>query len=450
MTWNVIDTARAVLLEWRKAVPMWRRVGGLVSGLRSLALRPHPNPPGTDRRLVEGQGTFHMSKHFRVALLIESSRAYGRQLLRGIASFSREHGNWAFLHQERSLGDETPLQLKPWRPDGIIARLAGAEMVREIRRLKVPVVDLFHEDAIRGIPRVSLNQDALVEMAIAHFVERGFQNFAYCGFEDVLFSRLRESRFIARLAEMGYSAQAFHYPRMTGRGGLAAIEAHAMSQSNKLSAWLKKLPKPVGVFACNDMRGHQVLTTCAEAGIAVPDEVAVLGVDNDDVQCELSNPPLSSIEPNAMAIGYEAARLLQKLLGGRGVTRPHVMVDPLRVVTRRSTDVLVIAHSDVADAVRFVRAHACEGIDADAVVQSMKVSRSTLERWFEKVLGHSLTDEIMRVRINRAAELLTTTRLTVEQIAPLVGFVHVETLSRIFKRRQGISPGQYRHEFNKE
>ncbi|MGW8258036.1 MAG: substrate-binding domain-containing protein [Thermoguttaceae bacterium] len=391
-----------------------------------------------------------MCKPYRIALLIESSRAYGRQLLRGIAAFAQQHGNWTFFHEERSLGDSVPTRLKQWKPDGIIARLASSRQIRQIRRLQVPVVDLFHEDALKAISGIAVDQNALVEMAFSHFLERGFRTFAYCGFASVLFSQLRESRFVSRLAGQGYAVDVFRYPPPVNPDGLATIEAHAMRYSSRLAQWLKELPKPVGLFACNDMRGQQVLAVCNEAGIAVPDEVAVLGVDNDDVQCELSNPPLSSIDPNAQAIGYEAARLLQRLLDGRAAPCKKIVIEPSRVVIRQSTDVLAIADRHVAKAVEFVRMHACDGMDADVVVAQMKISRSTLERWYRSTLGHSLTDEIMRVRVNRAAELLTTTHLKIEAIAHMTGFTHVETMSRIFKRSRGLAPGQYRLKFKME
>jgi LacI family transcriptional regulator len=266
----------------------------------------------------------------------------------------------------------------------------------------------------------------------------------------VLFSELRESQFVSRLAGQGYPVYVFHYPPLGNPNGLAAIEAHAAAQMPRLVQWLKELPKPVGIFACNDMRGQQILAACNKAEIAVPDEVAVLGVDNDDVQCELSNPPLSSIEPNAQSIGYAAARMLQQLLDGQPAPRARVLIEPMRVITRRSTDVLAIADQRVAEAARFVREHACDGMGVDMMVDRLKTSRSTLERWFQRALGRSLTDEILRIRVNRAAELLVTTHLTVEKIACQTGFVHVESMSRIFKRQQGLSPGQYRLKFKLE
>jgi len=390
-------------------------------------------------------------RRFRVAHLIESSRMYGRQLLRGIAAFASEHRNWILFHEEHSLGEEIPLRLRRWRPDGIIAQLAGAKMIRQIRRMKVPVVDLYGEEKIPGVSGILPDADAMIQMAISHFLERGFRNFAYCGFTNVLFSEIREACFVERLAKQGYQAHVFRYPPLAKPKGLAAVEAHARQYSAQLAKWLRNLPKPVGLLACDDTRGQQILFVCNEAGIAVPDEVGVLGIDNDDVQCELSTPSLSSIDPNVQAIGYKAASLLHQLLNGQPTCSDcsdKLLVSPLRVVARHSTDVLAFADPEVAEVVRFVREHAFDGMSLEAMTAHLKISRSTIERWLHRSLGRSFVEEIMRVRINRVAELLLTTNLKVEKIAHLSGFPHVASMSRMFKKVQGLSPGQYRLKVN--
>lgn len=387
-------------------------------------------------------------RRFRVAHLIESSRMYGRQLLRGIAAFASEHGNWILFHEEHSLGEEIPLRLRRWQPDGIIVQLAGVKMIRQIRRMKAPVVDLYGEEKIRGVPVILPDADAMIQMAISHFLERGFRHFAYCGFTNVLFSEIREACFVERLAKQGYQAHVFRYPPLTKPKGLAAVEAHARQYSARLAKWLRNLPKPVGLLACDDTRGQQVLFVCNEAGIAVPDEVGVLGIDNDDVQCELSTPSLSSIDPNVQTIGYKAASLLHQLLNGQSTCSGTLLVSPLRVVARRSTDVLAFADPEVAEVVRFVREHAFDGMSLEAMTTHLKISRSTIERWFHRSLGRSFVEEIMRVRINRVTELLLTTNLKVEKIAHVSGFPHVASMSRMFKKVQGLSPGQYRLKVN--
>jgi LacI family transcriptional regulator len=385
-----------------------------------------------------------MSKRLRVALLIESSRTSGRQFLKGVAAYARTHGSWTFYREERALSDPIPPRLQRWKPHGIIVRLTGPEMIRQIRRMKVPAVDLFREDEVRGIPGVAIDQEVLIRMALDHFWERGFKNFAFCGFAKVLFSELRAACFVRQLAERNLHGNVFSYPAMRSAAGLASIETHAMRYADKLVDWLRRLPKPLALLACNDERARQVLTLCSEAGIAVPDQVAVLGVDNDDVECDLCDPPLSSIDPNFEQIGYRAAALLDRMMKGKVPPSSRILVPAAGVVARRSTDVLAVDEPDAAEAIRFVREHACDGISIEEVRKAVSVSRSTLKRLFEKHLGHSPTAEILRVQVQHIQELLRTTNLPLEEIARRSGFAYVESMHRIFKRMAGLTPNQYR------
>ena len=336
--------------------------------------------------------------------------------------------------------------MKQWKPHGIIVRLTGAALIQQIRRMNVPAVDLYREDEIAGIPGVAIDQNALIDMAVGHFLERGFKNFAYCGFTNVLFSELRAECFVKRLGERGLQAHVFSYPGLQAATGLAAIESHAMQYADQLTDWIGRQPKPLALLACNDERGQQALTLCRQAGIAVPDEVAVLGVDNDDVECELCDPPLSSIDPNCEQIGYQAAALLDRMMKGKPSPSSRILVPALGVVARRSTDALAVEDPDAADAIRFVREHACGGISIEDVVKHVGVSRSTVQRWFEKHLRHSPAVEIMRVRVQRIQESLRTTDMTLEAIAQAAGFTHVESMQRTFKRMVGLTPGEYRRQ----
>ncbi len=385
-----------------------------------------------------------MPECLRVALLVESSRTSGRQFLRGIAAYARTHGSWTFFHEERALGDPVPRGLKRWKPHGIIVRLTGAKLTRQIREMKVPAVDLYREDETPDIPGVAIDQDALISMALGHFLERGFKNFAYCGFTNVLFSELRAACFVKRLGQRGLRGNVFSYSGLRPGAGLAVIEAHAMRYGDKLVDWIRRQPKPLAMLACNDERAQQVLMLCRQAGIAVPDQVAVLGVDNDDVECELCDPPLSSIDPNCEQIGHQAATLLDRMMHGETPPASRILVPALRVVTRRSTDVLAVDDADAAEAVRFVRERACEGIAIEDVWRHMSTSRSTVQRWFRKYLGRSPAVEIVRIQVQHIQESLRTTNMTLEEIAEATGFAHVKSMQRTFKRMVGLTPGQYR------
>jgi LacI family transcriptional regulator len=380
----------------------------------------------------------------RIALLIESSRMYGRELLRGIAAYARQTGPWLFFHEERALADPLPPMLKHWAPDGILVRLASDELLRQVRGLHIPTVDLYRDEEIPEIPGVTIDQHALARQAIRHFQERGFQNYAFCGYTGVFFSENREAYFLSELKELGIRPYVFRHPPMKGGRKLSAIEAHATRFAAKLAEWLQKLPKPIALMACNDMRAFQVLNVSSTLGIAVPEEVAVLGVDNDPIECELSNPPLSSIDPNAAKIGFEGAALLHKLIQGKSKPTRRILVEPRGVVTRRSTDVLAIDDPAAAAAIQYVRRIALQRPAYASILADLQLSRSTLERWFQRYLGHSVSDEILSIRVKHIQELLLRTTHPLESIARLCGFTHVETMSRLFKRHAGLTPGDYR------
>jgi LacI family transcriptional regulator len=396
-----------------------------------------------------------MVHYLHIALLIESSRRFGRELLRGIAAYSQVHGPWLFFHQERMEADPIPLALKRMKPDGILTRLAGDKLSREIRKLRIPTVDLFHEHEFRDVPCVITDHQQIARQAVRHFRERCFQNFAYCGYPQFVFSREREAFYTQELKSLGLPLHVFPASRENTRGKKAAvqsqiaenvIESHAAEDIPDLAKWLQEIPKPVALFACNDVRAHQVLNACNIHRIAVPEEVAVLGVDNDTVICELTHPQLSSIDPNAMNIGYEAAALLHRMIQGQPLPEAPLVVAPKGVVPRHSSDVLAIQDHDVANAIQHVRDHALEAVNFKKIIRELSLSRATLERWFHHYLGHSMMEEIFSMRLKRIQELLLTTSHTLEGIAQICGFAHVESMARIFKKRVGVTPGQYRRQ----
>lgn len=401
-----------------------------------------------------------MPQPFRVALLIESSRGFGRNVLAGIAAYARAFGPWIFYHEERALADPMPAQLRLWRPQGLIARIENQSLARCVRRLGVPTVNLSGERSLPGIPTVVTDDEAIVRAAVEHLQKRRLEHFAYCGFRRVAFSDIRCGHFVQQLAAAGHSAALFDGPSPSLRTGprsypvrsklgsenLAAVERDAILHSDALGTWLRALPKPVGLMACNDMRAYQVLSVCREQGIRVPEEVALIGVDNDPVQCELCDPPLSSVDSNAQRLGYEAAALLDRLLQRDTTLPPLTLVPPVGVVARRSTDLLAVADREVIQAVQYLREHACQGLTPTQLVRHTALSRSTLERWFAEHLGHTVHEELCRVRVDRVKDLLVASDLPLAEIAERTGFAHSETMQRLFKKTVGQTPGQYRAE----
>jgi LacI family transcriptional regulator len=385
-----------------------------------------------------------MGTQLRVALLVESSHSFGRRVLQGIAAYANAHGPWTFHHQERAFDDPVPSGLADWKADGVIARVANPRLAGQLRRLRVPVVDVYDENLLRGSFGVVVDHQAVVRLAVDHLRECGFQHLAYTGFPNTSFSRERARLFAEYVAIWGFTPHLYVPPARGQPAGLTRIEAASRRHADALTKWLCRLPKPVGLVACNDMRAQQVLSVCGEHGIAVPDTVGVIGIDNDEVRCDLAAPSLSSVDPNAYEIGYEAAALLDRMVQRQPRTPRKIVVKPAGLVPRRSTEVVAFANPEISDAVRYIREHACRGLKMEEILRHAKVSRATLDRQFLKYLGRTPRAEIMRVQVQRARELLATTDFPLKQVARLAGFSHVETMYRVLRRATNQTPAQYR------
>lgn len=372
------------------------------------------------------------SKRYRVSLLIETSNAYARGLLRGIYGYIREHGSWSTFFPEQSRGDMPPLSLAKWRGDGIIARIENAGIAQAVAKLGVPVVDVSASQAMGGIPWVETDDEAVARLAVDHLMERGFRAFAFCGDDRFAWSRLRCEAMRRILVQAGSELHAY------------GQDSRTVHDERKLTAWVQRLPKPVGVLACYDIRGRQLIEICQRNHLAVPEQVAVLGVDNDDLVCNLSETPLSSIVPNATGTGYLAASLLSDLLEGRTVEAKAHLLKPLGIVTRQSTDSFAIDDAELVRAARYIREHACAGISVDDILKEVPLTRRVLEARFRKHFGHTPHEAILQARLRRAEELLKETDLPLATIADRTGFTHAEYFSVAFKRINEITPGEYR------
>ena len=380
----------------------------------------------------------------RVALLVESSRSYGRSTLSGVAKYIRANTGWSISLQEQSLCDDLPGWLKNWQGDGIITRMENSALAAALKRLRVPVVYLRNVPPAAQAPSVLTDNPAVSKMAFEHLRDRGFQHFGFCGYNGADYSDERRDSFVQLVAAAGLRCHVFAEQLPPGEFNTAAYEEAGLKDGALVARWVAQMPKPMGLMACNDMRGQQVLNACRTAGVAVPDDLAVIGVDNEEVLCDLSDPPLSSVVPNAERIGYEAAALLDRLMSGEKLEPIPTYIGPHAVITRRSTDVLAVEDRQIAAAVRFIREHACENIDVGDILRAVPLSRSTLERRYEKILGRSPKQDILRFRLNRAKQLLAETSLTLDAIAEKVGLEHTEYLGRIFKKKFGLTPAKFR------
>jgi LacI family transcriptional regulator, galactose operon repressor len=380
-------------------------------------------------------------------LVIESSRAYGRGCLLGIASYVRAHMNWQLLHLERGVTETLPASIKRWHGDGIIARIETDEVAKAVESLHLPTVDLRGIYRLPGGAVFDTDPSAAALLAADHLLERGYRNLAYCGFRDVVFSDKRGEALAKYLTERSISVSNFDLSPHSKRpvGGSLAQERYGEMHVEQLVPWLRELPKPVGIMACNDVRGRQIVAACELAGLKVPEEVAVIGVDNDEVICELSNPPLSSVVPDTFRIGYEGASMLDRIMSaGEVPPEETILIPPKGVQTRLSSDFLAIPDQELVSALTYIRQNACEGINVDDVINYCQISRSTLERRFIKYLGFGPKEQIQRTRLDRVKTLLRETDYDLFQIARLTGFRTTAHLVSAFKNRLGLTPGHYR------
>jgi len=385
-----------------------------------------------------------MAKIPKVILLIETSRAYGRGLLRGIAKYSRLHGPWIFYRKPlyyRRPGEwvRALSRQKKLEADGII--MVEQEKPEEIIAMGLPTIaSPYIKERIQGVSNIIGDTAKMGGMAAEHLLDRAFRHFAYCGFEDMFGARSRGESFRKRIAEAGFKTYFYEQPQ-------ARVKRSWESEQNLMADWLKSLPKPVGLMTCTDDRSQDVIEACKIAGLHVPEQIAVIGVDNDEMVCGLSSPPLSSIVLNTERSGYEAAEMLDKLMAGKKSAKKDIIVEPMHVVTRQSTDILAVEDPEVADAMCFIRQHSRRIIQVSDVVDSVSLSRRVLQQRFRRIFGRSIYDEIKRCRLEQIALMLTETNLSISQIASAFGYAGIEKLSRYFKREKGMTPLAYRKQY---
>lgn len=374
-----------------------------------------------------------------VALIIETAVVYGREILRGVARYMRANRGWSVFLDERELLAPPPEWLTGWSGDGIICRPTTADLADVLRRRGLPVVDLNDRYGDLGLPRIASDMPLIGKLAAEHLMERGFRQIAFCGFCGELWSEERSVGVAAATA----AGRAELNPGYASPFGW--LREHAWQhERDSIADWLKQLPRPLGVVACNDVRGQHVLDACRAVGASVPEEIAVIGVDNAETFCELCDPPLSSVLPDAERIGFEAAALLDRLMAGDRVPQTQMLIPPKGLVVRQSTDVMAVDDPLIARAQRIIREQASCGLTVEALLTTVGASRSVLERGFRRYLGRSPHDEIRRTRLKRVRQLLRETDWPLERIAEAAGYEHPEYMMVQFKRVLGVTPTEWR------
>ena len=387
-----------------------------------------------------------MDRTLRIAVAAERSSAYGRNFICGVAEIAKLHPEWDMaLVDPESVSSKASADI-----DGWICRVTGRRMASALKRSERPVVDCLCVVDEQAFATVKTDAEKIGELAARHFVERHFANFAFCGYRRIAFSDRRRNAFAENLRAGGFQPDIYRPPlrpsHRFGRDFLLGDRTESPPDAADLAAWLRRLPKPIGVFCCDDLRASQLAVLCRTLKIAVPADVAILGVDDDPIYCMFSTPRLSSIDPDSVAIGRTAARTLADMLADSRIAADpqNLTVPPKGIVKRTSTDTYPDAPPWFAEAMFFIRANVTKNISASDVFRHVGYSRTLVERAFRRHISSSVQRKIAEARIDEAKRLLASTNLPAKEVASLSGFSTLEYLTHAFTAATGLSPIAWR------
>jgi LacI family transcriptional regulator len=373
----------------------------------------------------------------RVAVVVETTRTYTRELLSGVRGYVAAHGPWSTFLELRALDSSPPAWLRHWDGDGILVRSFTREMTEIVVASGIPAVELRATKFSGGLPFVGSDNAFIGRLVAEHFYERGYKHFA-------AYSLASERFFVERVRTFVRAVEDYGCPCLELPEGDSDTASDWEASQVRLMEWLSELPKPVGIFAANDQLGVRLLEACQRAGISVPEEVAVVGAENEETLCSFATPPLTSVRFNGYAVGMTAARLLDHMMRGEAPEAREILIPPKGIEVRASSDESVITDPLVARAARFIRENATQGINGDDVCRKLNVSRSTLDRRMKAALNRTPKEHILRLRFREVERLLRETDLTVDAIAQQTGFAHSHYLQAAFKQVYGTTPGAFR------
>ena len=374
-----------------------------------------------------------------VALVIETSNEYARGLLRGILRYQQEHEKWTIDLPEQHRGADPPRWLRTYSGHGIIARIETKSIARAVRATQLPAVDVSSAREVPNIPWVETDDTKIAQLAVRHFLEKGFRHLAFCGESSFNWSRWRRDAFVAEAKQAGINPLVFDVDDDSS----GTTWPHAR---RRLIRWIAELPEPCGLMAAYDSLARRLVDLCVQVSRPVPESVAILGVDDDPLLCQLATPPLSSVIPDSEGAGYAAAEQLDAIMSGKKIQRLKTLLPPLGIATRQSTDTLAVDDQNISKAAHYILAHACDGIQVGDVVEQTKLTRRTLETRFKKVLNKTPHELITITRLSKAERLLRETTLTLDQIAARCGLEYPEYLSVLFRKHRNMTPGEYRQQ----
>ena len=370
-----------------------------------------------------------------VALIVETSLSSGREILRGVAQYAHQTNNWEIFHAPHGLAEELPAWLSEWRGDGVIARIQSRDKLEALKKLALPVVDVLGLVSDSKFPLVHVDDAAISGVVGEHFLRREFRHFAFYGFAGENWSERRRDAFRDSCRE----GDTFHYLETTREAYENTTEA-----KQTLAAWITTLPRPVGIMVCTDQCGLAVLEACRALKIPVPEQIAVVGVDNDLPLCEIGAPSLTSVRAGHFRVGYEAARLLDAVIDGAEPPGESILIPPTGIVTRGSSNTRALKDQAVAVGVNFIHQNLSTALSNDQIARAAGLARTTFQKRFRDEMGITIRDYLIQQRLTRAHQLIVGSDFTLADIADRCGFRHQEYLGSVFKAHYGITPGALR------
>lgn len=381
----------------------------------------------------------------KIILLSDFAEEYNKNLLRGITRYSKNHGPWTFCrmptYYRETIGIDAIFQwAKEWEADGIIGQFYNNEEIKKFTEAKIPVIAQDFKERLIDVPNITGSYRETGKLGAEYFLKKGFRNFAFYGFNNIVWSRERAEGFEERVHEAGYEVHNYKLEDSRSMG-----QWH--DKSSALSVWLNSLPKPVALMTCDDNQGNRIIEAAGHAGIRIPDEIAVLGVDNDEMICDLSDPPLSSVGLDTEKGGYEAARLMEQMIAAKTCSAPDIIVKATQVISRHSTDIFASKDKYIVSALKYIHDNLDKNLKVDQVLREVPLSRRSLEMRFVQTTGYPVYEYIYNQRIEKFTQKLLETDMTIFEIALDLGLNDSKNIARQFKQIKGLTPMEYRKKY---
>ncbi|MGJ8651253.1 MAG: substrate-binding domain-containing protein [Opitutaceae bacterium] len=374
----------------------------------------------------------------RIAILVETSLASGRQILTGISKFLDEGSDWSAYQCLGSLGAMNTELIRNWEGDGIIARIDNEELLEMIQRKGVPTVDVLGNVAQEQFPLVKCNDRAIGSAVAKHFIENAHYNFAYIGLSNERWSLEREEGFRQVIHAQGNEVSTFHFEQRQME------KIFTGNEFDDLRKWLVSLNTPVAIMVASDQFAQLIFETCQQLDLAIPEDVCVVGVDNDRPFSNLCRPRLSSVEPDHVQIGYLAAKTLDSMISNKQPDQRVIEIDTYTLHRRQSSELIALDDASIVQALKYIRLHASESPSINTIAEVSGLSRTILQRRFRDKIGRTVGDTVLSEKLRLAREMLKHTNLPLSIVAERSGFNSQEYMNHIFKTHLKTTPRKYR------